>query len=181
MELKEYVRQNGVYLGGGYARNVYKVDNFAYKIQRVSPNRDYTISEYYFKDKQGEQQNKTEWEIYNKIKEKEAMYQIEFDLIPSIEYTEDMIKMELMDIIAEYDIEFNNWRDEKRLELCCLTMFEEYIQFCKEMKELKNQNLELQLGALNDLGVLHDIEYKPENFGYIDGYVKIIDLGYILR
>ena len=51
--------------------------------------------------------------------------------------------------------------------------------FCKEMKELKNQNLELQLGALNDLGVLHDIEYKPENFGYIDGYIKIIDLAHV--
>ena len=181
MELKEYVRQNGVYLGGGYARNVYKVDNFAYKIQRVSHTRDYTIPEYCFKDKEGEQQNKTEWEIYNQIKEKEAMYQIEFDLIPSIEYTEDVIKMELMDVIAENDIEFYNWRDEKHLELRRFTMFEEYIQFCKEMKELKNQNLELQLGALNDLGVLHDIAYKPENFGYIDGYIKIIDLGYILR
>ena len=167
MELKEYVRQNGVYLGGGYARNVYKVDNFAYKIQRVSSSRDYTTNEYCFKDKEGEQQNKTEWEIYNKIKEKEKMYQIEFDLIPSIEYTEDVIKMQLVDIIAENDIEFNNWRDEKRIELCSLTVFEEYFQFCKEIRELKNQNLELQLGALKDLGALNDIEYKPENFGYI--------------
>ena len=181
MELKEYVRKNGVYLGGGYARDVYRVDNFAYKIQRIPPNRDYTISKYCFKDENGEQQNKTEWEIYNKIKEKEKMYQIEFDLIPSLEYTEDVIKMELMDIIAENDIEFNNWRDEKRLGPRYFTVFERYIQFCKEMKELKNQNLELQLGVLNNLGVLNDIEYKPENFGYIDGYIKIIDLGYILR
>lgn len=181
MELKEYVRQNGVYLGGGYARNVYKVDNFAYKIQRISSSRDYTIAEYCFKDKQGEQQNKTEWEVYNQIKEKEKMYEIEFDLIPAVEYVEDVIKMQLVDIVAENDIEFNNWRDEKRTELRSLTILEEYIKFCKEMKELKNQNLELQLGALNDLGVLHDTEYKPENFGYIDGYIKIIDLGYILR
>lgn len=179
MELKEYVRQNGVYLGGGYARNVYKVDNFAYKIQRVSSSRDYTISEYCFKDKEGEQQNKTEWEVYNQIKEKEKMYQIEFDLIPSVEYIEDVIKMQLVDIIAENDIEFNNWRDEKRLELRYCTTFEEYTQFCKEVKGLKNQNLNLQLGALSDLGVLHDIAYKPENFGYIDGYIKIIDLGYV--
>ena len=69
MELKEYVRKNGVYLGGGYARNVYKVDNFAYKIQRVSHTRDYTMPEYCFADEYGQQQNKTEWETYNKIKE----------------------------------------------------------------------------------------------------------------
>lgn len=179
MNLKEQIRRNGQYLGGGYARNVFRYNDFAYKIQRISENRDYDSVEYRYSDRLGQQQNIAEWNTYQKIKEKEYRTGIKFDLIPSIEYTEGIIKMELMEQIAEDDTEFYDWRENRRTEMMSLTSLEEYIQFCREEREVKNIDIDGQLIALKPLGVLNDVIYKPENFGYSNGYIKIIDLGFL--
>ena len=150
--LKKYITENGEFIGRGSDRKAYLIGNDVYKV---------TISCHYGN------QNLKEKENIEHIQK----YRGELDLLPNYQFVSNKVcKMEYVDLIASDCDEFQKWcYDKGRSEV--ITNF---FKFCRAnfsdfkhhhfMKEWKIAGIE---DVYNNLG----------NFGYTNGYIKIIDFG----
>jgi len=150
--LMKYIKENGEFIGNGSDREAYLIGNDVYKV----------ITSYCYGN-----QNLREKENIENIRKHCG----ELDLLPNYQFINNKIcKMEYVDLMANDCDAFDDWcYDNMRSNL--ITNF---FQFCKEtFSDFRHHHFmeEWKIAGVDD------VFDNPSNFGYSNGYIKVIDFG----
>ena len=151
--LHKYILDNGVVIGAGCDRIAYLINNKIFKLECYKNS-----------------QNKTELEFLDEARKIFGS----LDIFINIEYITDRVsKAEFVKEIAENSEGFKSFCRKH----CILTNIHSYAQYCKaQYSDFKHEHVFDEIKILRHYG-LSDFYSNVGNFGYSNGYVKIIDYG----
>lgn len=150
--LKKYIQEQGEYLNEGSDRQAYLLNNKVYKIRIDNNHGNQTLKE------------------YHQIQEIKENYG-SVDFLPDYELINNNICiMEFVDLIADDCEEFSDWCYDNELDIDIFSFYD----YCKEtFNDFKHYHF---LEEFEDVWI-NDITDNLSNFGYTNGYIKIIDFG----
>lgn len=151
-KLKKYIQEKGEYLNEGSDRQAYLLNGKVYKIRTSNINGNQTLKE------------------YHQIQEiKKNCGNLNF--IPSYELINNSICiMEYVDLIAEDCDDFSDWCYDNELD----TDIYSFYDYCeKTFSDFKHHHFIEEIKGI----WINDVMDNLGNFGYANGYIKIVDFG----
>ncbi len=151
-KLKKYIQEKGEYLNEGSDRQAYLLNGKVYKIRTSSINGNQTLKE------------------YRQIQKIKKVYS-NLNFIPDYELINNSICiMEYVDLIAEDCDDFSDWCYNNELD----TDIYSFYDYCKNtFSDFKHHHFIEEIECV----WIHDVADNLGNFGYANGYIKVVDFG----